>query len=288
MFKEFKLGYSYKIVQMAIEIILGNEEENYFFVTELDMDSYFNRLILENKDKILTPKKITLLHVFISDVFDAYFDNEVYLFRDNEYCDLDMYGIIQFFENTFINILEEYNKKIKDISVEIEKLDNKLEKDKITDDEYQEKLDEYIDYFYEKIDSIKDMLVDEIFYILFMNKRFIIEFNKTIAFYIRSLNKEENNDIFDAHGCVKRCSRLPEWLKRAIYFKGNGVCQKCGCDLSNAFRINKDRQLQYDHIVPLEKGGMNDPTNFQILCESCNQTKGCKIEDNKTYYQVFW
>ncbi|OTY60165.1 hypothetical protein BK746_08495 [Bacillus thuringiensis serovar yosoo] len=29
-----------------------------------------------------------------------------------------------------------------------------------------------------------------------------------------------------------------------------------------------------DHIVPLNRMGNNDPTNFEILCQTCNISKG--------------
>jgi len=35
--------------------------------------------------------------------------------------------------------------------------------------------------------------------------------------------------------------------------------------------------LTIDHIVPLHHGGSNDPTNLQILCISCNSSKGARI-----------
>lgn len=63
------------------------------------------------------------------------------------------------------------------------------------------------------------------------------------------------------------------------------VCVK---DLTNRYYINDDRELQYDHILPLEKGGINDPTNFQLLCQECNLDKNIEIEDSKDYYQFFW
>jgi len=29
----------------------------------------------------------------------------------------------------------------------------------------------------------------------------------------------------------------------------------------------------FDHIIPLNCGGNNDPSNWQLTCESCNKSK---------------
>lgn len=47
-----------------------------------------------------------------------------------------------------------------------------------------------------------------------------------LAMYIDELDRKENNDIFNGYGSVKRCHSLPEWLKKATYFKCNGMCQR--------------------------------------------------------------
>lgn len=47
------------------------------------------------------------------------------------------------------------------------------------------------------------------------------------------------------------------------------ACLKCGTD----------KNLTTDHIIPISKGGSNDFSNLQILCEKCNSTKGSKAED---------
>lgn len=38
-------------------------------------------------------------------------------------------------------------------------------------------------------------------------------------------------------------------------------------------------RLTIDHIVPLARGGSDDLSNKQLLCEKCNQNKGCEIVD---------
>lgn len=290
-YKELKLKYGYKMASIVSEVILEEGDDafdNYSWLTGVSSEEYFVSLIIENKDKIINPSKETLLHIFIGDIVDLYFANEVYTFKDSNYFDLDKYSIINFFENTFVCILQEYDKRVKNFSSEIEKIDKKFDKEQIGEDEYKEKIEELIEYFIEKLDTIKDEIVEEVFFLLFANKRLIMEFNGILASYTMKLDKSEHGDIFDEHGNIKRKKDLPQWLKKAVFFKCNGVCQKCGKDLSNMFNIPKDRELQYDHIIPLEKGGVNDPTNFQILCQDCNSHKSSSIDIQKNYYQYYW
>ena len=36
-----------------------------------------------------------------------------------------------------------------------------------------------------------------------------------------------------------------------------------------------------DHIIPLSRGGTNDPSNLQPMCQLCNSKKGAKINSEK-------
>lgn len=46
-------------------------------------------------------------------------------------------------------------------------------------------------------------------------------------------------------------------------------CNGCGCDLNES-------GYHVDHVEPIAKGGSNGPENLQLLCPTCNLSKGTK------------
>lgn len=62
-------------------------------------------------------------------------------------------------------------------------------------------------------------------------------------------------------------SPIPETVRHEVWRRDQGKCVTCG---SNA-------NLQYDHIIPVARGGATSVTNLQLLCQRCNQAKGAKI-----------
>lgn len=84
-------------------------------------------------------------------------------------------------------------------------------------------------------------------------------------------------EFYDDYGNVKKKTYLPEWLKRAVYYRDRGRCQHCNKDLSGEINILGDRELYNDHVIPLEQDGTNDSTNSQLLCGMCNYSKGGKL-----------
>jgi len=57
-------------------------------------------------------------------------------------------------------------------------------------------------------------------------------------------------------------------VRREVWRRDGGVCVKCG----------NRRNLEYDHIVPVSKGGSNTARNIELLCETCNRSKSASIQ----------
>ena len=62
--------------------------------------------------------------------------------------------------------------------------------------------------------------------------------------------------------------RIAEAVRIEVWRRDGGRCSRCGSRES----------LEYDHIVPLARGGSNTARNVELLCEKCNRSKGDKIE----------
>ncbi len=57
---------------------------------------------------------------------------------------------------------------------------------------------------------------------------------------------------------------IPDAVKIFVWRRDGGRCVKCG----------SQKDLEFDHIIPLNKGGSNTARNIQLLCEKCNRSKG--------------
>jgi 5-methylcytosine-specific restriction enzyme A len=64
---------------------------------------------------------------------------------------------------------------------------------------------------------------------------------------------------------------IPQEVRQYILERNNFRCQ--GCDASDP-----KLALQIDHIIPLAKGGTNDLSNLQVLCQPCNSQKSDRID----------
>lgn len=64
-----------------------------------------------------------------------------------------------------------------------------------------------------------------------------------------------------------RREAIPRSVQREVWQRDGGACSECS---------SKER-LCFDHIVPFSRGGSNTARNLQLLCESCNLSKGNRL-----------
>lgn len=67
-------------------------------------------------------------------------------------------------------------------------------------------------------------------------------------------------------------SLMTQELRRKIMERDDYTCQICGKRMPDLVG------LQIDHIVPVSKGGKTIPSNLQVLCSVCNQSKSNKMD----------
>jgi 5-methylcytosine-specific restriction endonuclease McrA len=90
----------------------------------------------------------------------------------------------------------------------------------------------------------------------------------------------EKNFIICCDGSEKDSSEnwgtryISKKVKEIVFKKYSGVCAWCG----------SKEKIEYDHIIPVSKGGLSEPNNIQLLCRSCNRSK--RNQENKQAYQV--
>jgi hypothetical protein len=64
-----------------------------------------------------------------------------------------------------------------------------------------------------------------------------------------------------------RRHHIPTAVKREVWRRDKGICTKCG----------GRENLEFDHIIPVSKGGSNTVRNIELLCQNCNRKKSDKI-----------
>jgi hypothetical protein len=127
----------------------------------------------------------------------------------------------------------------------------------------------------EAFEQLWERMTDEVVHLLFGNRGFLLEFNGKLAKYRKTRGDTQS-----------RRRVIPQWVRKAVYFRENGKCALCKKDLSHLTAI--DAKQHYDHIVPLKKLGINDPCNIQLLCEQCNLQKGSSPGRTSFVYQPWW
>lgn len=69
----------------------------------------------------------------------------------------------------------------------------------------------------------------------------------------------------------RRGRYIPFKTKMRVVRRDNYTCQVCGKHLL-------DNEIEFDHIIPLSKGGSSEEHNIRLTCFECNRDKYDKVE----------
>jgi 5-methylcytosine-specific restriction endonuclease McrA len=138
--------------------------------------------------------------------------------------------------------------------------------------------------------QLLDRATAEVFFLLFQNRDVLLLFNDMIsAEVLRTANQviddPEASARFARPGVLRRVP-IPSWTRRAVYFRDRGFCVFCQQDLSGVVSIGSAEN--YDHVVPLGRGGLNDVTNLQLLCVACNSKKRMGEPMTSSHYEAWY
>jgi hypothetical protein len=64
-----------------------------------------------------------------------------------------------------------------------------------------------------------------------------------------------------------RREAIPERVRHEVWRRDRGTCVECG----------SRSRLEFDHIIPVSRGGSNTPRNLELRCEPCNRRKGARV-----------
>jgi 5-methylcytosine-specific restriction endonuclease McrA len=110
----------------------------------------------------------------------------------------------------------------------------------------------------EELDKIRDVLADQ------LSQSQVREAHRRADEEIKDIAANQQDSSEDENDRKP----IPAEVRREVWRRDGGACVKCG----------SRRNLEYDHIVPVSKGGSNTARNIELLCEACNRSKSASIQ----------
>lgn len=254
--------FHHLVYKMAF-IIEGSAQEP-FTIMEINWNSP------DIVQKLCKFSKDSILHEYIFSTIAMYFHRD---YRKNA----DMY------EQSDI---EEIEATFKEYGIKIHPFESFYKKRKKDFESRDEAFYEWYCDQENQFSSLWEAITEEVFQLLFANRMFLLNFNQSLASCLRDGEILIPSDYQEENGHIKRDGYIPSWVKKAVYLRDHGRCVLCQKDLTGL--ISTDISLHYDHIVPLNQWGANDPCNIQLLCDKCNLQKSGKEASTGIKYPAWW
>lgn len=153
--------------------------------------------------------------------------------------------------------------------------------------------DEYFSYkimLSGEYENLLDQIAEEVFHVIFVDRAVLLNLNGIVSELVAEMDAEmleedpELAKLFKAPGKLRR-THIPTWARRAVFYRDHGRCTRCRKDVSGL--LNALPVVNFDHMIPLASGGLNDVTNLQLLCGDCNLAKSDKYIGTSAAY-VRW
>ncbi|MEV6279123.1 HNH endonuclease [Nocardia sp. NPDC051832] len=143
----------------------------------------------------------------------------------------------------------------------------------------------------ETYDQLLHTMAAEVFHTVFPYRTMLYNLNRIAAAVVSELDAEMCSEepkvasLFAQPGRLAR-KKFPDWAQPVVCHRDRNHCTYCRCDLTRGGTpLGKGN---FDHMVPLAEGGLNDITNIQLLCRDCNSEKSAKlIEPSDQYIKWF-
>ncbi|MDD5415415.1 MAG: HNH endonuclease [Candidatus Daviesbacteria bacterium] len=91
------------------------------------------------------------------------------------------------------------------------------------------------------------------------------------------------NEPFTETEKLRRVGRnIPRHVMLRVVRRDNNQCQLCG-------KVLKDNEIEFDHMIPVSKGGSSEENNIQVTCYDCNRDKSdktCPVSGMKELYNL--
>ena len=86
---------------------------------------------------------------------------------------------------------------------------------------------------------------------------------------LAALQITEQSSLLDAKAEADQTRQaIRSEVRREVWRRDQGRCVRCG----------SRENLEYDHIIPVSKGGSSTARNIELLCETCNRSKSDSVQ----------
>ena len=86
------------------------------------------------------------------------------------------------------------------------------------------------------------------------------------ARFAKIMKEVERFEKFEESNPITR-ETIPEDVRMYVWRRDQGKCVNCG----------SNKNLEFDHIIPVSEGGSSTERNIQLLCSDCNKKKSNHI-----------